>query len=221
MRKFIFFGILLLGHSFLFAQEEEHSILSRTRNVIPPSPNAAALGKFGDIPVGLSTGIPEITIPIYNWLSSRKDFSLNISLSYHAGGIRIDDIPSFVGLGWALNCGGMISRTVRGLPDDKPEQGYINSDVLPNSSTYDYNNQFIHTRIDGMTSSDVSISLARNYDNTTSTEFTNLNSIAAGFLDAEQDVFQYSFNGRTGRFILNKNHSIVQLEDSKMQIILI
>jgi len=37
------------------------------KNVLPsqPSPNVASLGKYSDIPVSLNTGIPEISIPLY------------------------------------------------------------------------------------------------------------------------------------------------------------
>ena len=41
-----------------------------------------------------------------------------VSINYHAGGIRVQDIASNVGLGWNLNAGGQITRIVRQLPDD-------------------------------------------------------------------------------------------------------
>ena len=37
----------------------------RPLNVIPPSPTGAVLGKYGDVPVSLYTGIPDISIPVY------------------------------------------------------------------------------------------------------------------------------------------------------------
>ena len=69
-------------------------------SVVPPSPNAAALGKYGDIPVSLYTGTPNISVPLYN-LKSKK-MSVPVSLSYHASGIKVDDVASNVGLGWSL-----------------------------------------------------------------------------------------------------------------------
>lgn len=36
-----------------------------TTQVLPPSPNAAALGHYGDVPVSLYTGLPSITVPLY------------------------------------------------------------------------------------------------------------------------------------------------------------
>lgn len=41
-----------------------------------------------------------------------------ISLSYHAGGTKVEEIASNVGIGWALNAGGMVGRQVRGEPDE-------------------------------------------------------------------------------------------------------
>lgn len=77
--------------------------------ILPPSPDAAALMRYGEIPVDYSTGVPKIEIPIYT-LQSRK-LSLPISISYHAAGIRVKDISSIVGLGWVLNAGGIITST--------------------------------------------------------------------------------------------------------------
>lgn len=88
----------------------------QTPKLIPPSPDAAALGKYGQIPVDKSTGIPQISIPLYEIKTPR--FSLPISLSYHASGIKVEEISSWVGAGWVLNAGGVITRTIVGLPDD-------------------------------------------------------------------------------------------------------
>lgn len=84
--------------------------------VTPPSPNAASLGKYGDIPVSLYTGIPNISIPLYTITVGK--FSLPISLSYHSQGLKVEERAGWVGLGWSLNAGGVITRTVHGLADE-------------------------------------------------------------------------------------------------------
>ncbi|MEJ0034332.1 MAG: hypothetical protein WDO15_30130 [Bacteroidota bacterium] len=81
---------------------------SQLKTVVPPSPNAASLGKYGDIPVGYHTGVPNISIPLYEL--KEGDVNLPVSLSYHASGVRVAEVASWVGLGWSLNAGGVITR---------------------------------------------------------------------------------------------------------------
>jgi YD repeat-containing protein len=104
----------------LFAQTDN---LEKLKTVAPPSPDAAALMKYSEWPVNLYTGVANIDIPIYE-LKGRS-VSVPISLSYHSSGIKVGEIASSVGLGWSLNAGGMISRSVRGLPDDANYGGFF------------------------------------------------------------------------------------------------
>ncbi|MDR2270603.1 MAG: hypothetical protein LBF27_06825 [Sphingobacterium sp.] len=83
--------------------------------ITPLSPNTASLGLYGHTPVGHYTGIPAIDIPLYEIdLDGKK---IPISLSYHASGIRVAQESSSVGLGWSLNLGGCITKTVNGEDD--------------------------------------------------------------------------------------------------------
>lgn len=61
---------------------------------IPCSPQAASLARYAEYPVSLTTGIPDITIPLYE--IRLGDFTLPISISYHASGARPDEVPSCV-----------------------------------------------------------------------------------------------------------------------------
>ena len=70
--------------------------------VVPPSPNAAALGQFGEYSVSNYTGALNLSIPIYT-LQGRS-LNHSVSLSYNGSGSRVADVPSWVGLGWNLNC---------------------------------------------------------------------------------------------------------------------
>ena len=85
--------------------------------MVPQSPNVAALGEYGSYKVNLYTGLPDISIPIFEATSG----SLNapITLSYHASGIRYTDQATWVGLGWSLSAGGQISRNTVGKPDEE------------------------------------------------------------------------------------------------------
>ncbi|KFF02620.1 hypothetical protein [Flavobacterium reichenbachii] len=97
-------------------------------NIIPPSPNAASLGNYGEVPVGLFTGTPQISIPLYDFKTGK--INVPISLSYSSNGIRVDEMASDVGLGWVLNSGGVITRTIM---DDGDENI---TPAVPNFSNY-------------------------------------------------------------------------------------
>lgn len=84
-------------------------------NIIPPSPNSSALLEYANTPVSYYTGVPDISVPLYTLTG--RNISVPIGVSYHASGIKVQDIASSVGLGWSLNAGGAITRVVRGIPD--------------------------------------------------------------------------------------------------------
>lgn len=80
------------------------------------SPNVAELAKYSAIPVNFNTGTPNIEIPLYTIQCG--NITLPISLNYHASGITVDQIATWVGLGWSLNAGGVITKTVLDKADD-------------------------------------------------------------------------------------------------------
>lgn len=109
--------ILLISLLALVGNTQESNISEvYDLSVTPPSPNSTALGEYADVPVSLYTGTPNVSIPIHTFQG--KHLSVPIGLSYHASGIKVDEIASSVGLGWALNAGGVITRTIYGLPDE-------------------------------------------------------------------------------------------------------
>lgn len=81
-----------------------------------PTPNAASLGKYGDIPISYPNGNISLTIPIYTM--SSRELEMPISLSYNAAGVNLNTLPSWTGENWALNAGGVITRQVNGEPDE-------------------------------------------------------------------------------------------------------
>ena len=105
----IFVAILLFSNlNNVFSQ----ALNTQLNDVVMPSPTATSLGKFGDIPVNYSTGIPNLGIPLF--AINEGPLTLPISLSYNASGIKVGENAGWVGINWSLNTGGIITRTVLG-----------------------------------------------------------------------------------------------------------
>lgn len=170
------FLVLLLGifySNHAIGQQAVSFGIENIRNVIPPSPEASSLGKYADVPVSLYTGIPQVSIPIYT--IQEKGIQIPISLNYHAGGVRVEEHASWVGLGWSLNAGGIITRSVVGGADDQ-NGGYL-------TQTNDLENL-------GSLSVD---------------ELKRIKAdVSANTLDIEPDIYSFSFLGQSEKFIVDK-----------------
>ncbi len=79
------------------------------------SPEVTAMIRNISYPINYSTGVPDITIPIYEVKCG--DLTLPITLSYHASGIKPNEPSNWVGQGWSLNAEPIISRKVNGHVD--------------------------------------------------------------------------------------------------------
>ena len=100
----------------------------------PPSPEVASLGKFGDIPINLNKGTISYKVPIYS--IDLKELSVPISIDYHTSGIKVNEMSSNAGLGWALNAGGVVQSSVNGL-DDLSSNGWLTGQFkLPMGSNF-------------------------------------------------------------------------------------
>lgn len=120
---FILIGLLIIQSQVAEAQNTAQVTLP---SIVPPPADAGSLGQYGNIPVSLSSGLANISVPLYEIKTSH--LSVPITLSYYASGIKVDQLASWVGLGWSLNAGGLITRTIRGL-DDFSDHGYYYSTV--------------------------------------------------------------------------------------------
>lgn len=144
--------------------------------LVQPSPSASGLFKYQDYPVDYSTGLAQISIPIYEVTSG--SLNVPISISYHAAGRKVYDQDGPIALGWSLIAGGMISRVIHGMPDFG---SYIFPNPFNTTSLTNYNNLAYLQRI------------MRYQNSACGTLFP--------FYDAENDVFSYSVGGNSGKFI--------------------
>lgn len=116
--KNVFFSILLLLFGSLEAQIDPTNSPQNFNSptIIRPSPVVENFMRYGEIPVDHSTGVPKIEIPIYT--IEGKQLKLPLSISYHASGVKVHDVPSEVGIGWVLNAGGIFARTALDYKDE-------------------------------------------------------------------------------------------------------
>ncbi len=112
------------GYSYtLYAQNGEMPITISQPQIVPVSPEAAAVQKYVCYPVNHSTGLADITIPIYT--IKVGDMELPITLSYHSAGIKLRQLSGWVGTNWTLNAEPSIMREIRGIPDEEKYGGYL------------------------------------------------------------------------------------------------
>ena len=107
----------------LYAQNGEMPITISQPQIVPVSPEAAAVQKYVCYPVNHSTGLADITIPIYT--IKVGDMELPITLSYHSAGIKLRQLSGWVGTNWTLNAEPSIMREIRGIPDEEKYGGYL------------------------------------------------------------------------------------------------
>lgn len=172
------------------------------QNPLPsmPSPTASNLGLYGEIPVSEYTGTPNISIPLYEFKS--KSFTIPVTLSYHASGIRPELHPGPTGLGWTLLTGGVITREVRSLPDENDCQGHMGT------VGYGYlnNKNGWLAQPDWKSSSDL-----------TSEEYFD-RYIAGYRFELEPDEFSFNFFGISGKFYFDQTGSIRVQSDRPLTI---
>lgn len=165
------------------------------KDVAIASPNAASLGKYGDIPVNFHTGVPQISIPFYT--IEEGPLSLPINISYHASGLKVMEPASSIGAGWSLNAGGVITRTVRGASDERyvsradQEFGFY--------TNYGYDSYL--------------------YKTSGSQQVMDWHEFAIGRKDGEPDLFFFNFNGHSGKFYFRQDRTPVIIPEQDLKII--
>ncbi|WEA03844.1 hypothetical protein [Mucilaginibacter sp. SJ] len=212
------FALLILNSSSLFAQTQPYSIID---NLHPVTPTAFQFTKYTEMPVSEYTGIPEISVPLYN--VTVDDVTLPLNLTYHAAGNRVNQEASWVGLGWDLQVGSIVQQI-------NDQDDYASTDVskrrLPdfynNGIPYEFPFRFRYCDLNGTgntvcnfgCSGPISINAPttqhgfviytdsyapfKGYYNTTSDFFGDHNSLG---IDSEPDIFTASFFGHSIKFI--------------------
>jgi hypothetical protein len=194
MNKFSFFRILFL---FLILQHLCSDILSQVpplytpvdihKNVIPPTPDVsiglnAAFGRVNN-----NTGAVSADIPLH--VLKVGDITFPVSLSYYSQGNRVDEGNSRAGFGWSLNAASVITRTIRGLPDE----------LYPFKYTMAIENSLSElTKL--------------NYD------YFKAASESTPMEDYQFDEYYFSVEGFSGKFIVNASNVVITTEKTDLKI---
>lgn len=168
--------LFILSYYVISAQLDNNS---QKKNIValPTSANAYALDKVGKLSVDMFRGKANINI-IFHTISV-DGVNIPISLSYNTGGIKLNEVASTVGLGWALNIPSSINQNIIDK-DDKYFSMY----------TKDINNVFANIRTVEMYDNDIRQMIDDHYE---------------GVYDTRPDLFNYSLPFGGGSFIFNNN----------------
>lgn len=199
MKKHFSLPFILL--TMLFSQV----IISQVSTDLRPpikSPEVNKFEQYMNLPVNLVSGTPQISIPIYNL--SYDGMSLPISLEYDASGVKVEDIASSVGLKWSLNVGGIVSRIIKGAPDE----GVVsNAQSIININGYykDYGLSLLDSALNS-------------FSNDPMSKYTQFNLWLAdansGKKDAQPDLFYFSTPEGGGKFVFNEARQVVYIENT-------
>ncbi len=185
--KCIVLVLLLLNcsNTKLFAQANPDNFAEMV-DFMPPPPNASSIIKNGMLSVNKNTGSPNVNIPLYT-LKGQK-LSTAVSLSYNSTGIKVDEVAGRAGMGWALNAGGVVTRTLRGSPDES------NTRITPPATPgNDCNTYTFLDRAD------------RYY------------APGSGY-DAQPDLFNFNMNGHSGSFVFDGSGAAMAVNPEQFKI---
>ena len=127
-----------------------HTLTAQHQKIVPVTPEAAALAKANNYELSMNTGVPNIGIPFFEINSG--SLKLPAGISYHAGGFRITEKSTSVGLGWSLNCELQITRTINGK-DDFEFNGYAGNNLIKSGYTNYSQDNTASLDVSGMSSS--------------------------------------------------------------------
>jgi hypothetical protein len=170
-------------------------LYSQETGFIPPSPQSFSFVKATDVvSENEHTGSANVSIPLFTYRANK--LSTDISILYSGAGIKVDDLPNDAGMAWIVNAGGVITRTVNGLIDEKATMRMNKSEA----------------ELIQKTASDCAAD-----------EEIRTACYTPFQMDTERDIFDFRFSGVSGSFYFDANFIPVFLkndDDVKVRVLL-
>lgn len=152
------------------------------------------------VSVNQFTGTPNVIIPLYTIHNGAV--SVPINLVYSGTGVKVQDVEGSAGMNWYVMTGGLITRELRGLPDDcqKNLSGSTRLGWLYNNNGTNINNFAIAN---------------------SSADVTYINNNFGDLSDTEPDIFQVAAPGLSCSLVFDNNHVIrtIPYQDLKVKYV--
>lgn len=149
---------------------------------LTPSPMVASLGTYGGMEVKKTSGGISKSISFFE--VKQGDLTYSPSMEYFSVGIKVDDWGSRLGIGWTENITAVITRVVKGVPDERATSRL-------GGTRYEFGDPGAPDYTGAA------------YDKIRSLTFTNPS------LDGEYDQFSYNLFGFSGQFIIRNNQAVL------------
>lgn len=186
-----------------------------------PSSNSASGIQAGNTPVTPYTGAANISIPLHQ--IDAWDIQVPIQLRYHASGIKVSQQASQVGLGWSLEAGGVITREVRGYPDEMVADPAHTNSYKPIG--YLHHGSYTDNLWDNPINGANAVTAHYNWnwttwlDGYTSTlpvhDFDLSGSLGTLKKDTEADIYHFQFGKYSGKFTFDASGNPKLLNDNQ------
>lgn len=205
-------------------------ISSQSKNEYGIFPQVALtnmISTTNDLGVDMYTGDLHIDIPLYEL--KIKNISIPIGLQYNLNKVKPNIHPGIVGLGWTLQAGGAIHRTVKGHPDEfafLPIDGYtISNPPIKRGfiwQNYKFYNERESKNMQELYGFDEWGKGEWNQENfvweLAASKINTKNLLGRGSEDYYPDIFSFDFLGYNGSFYLNENGQWQILSDDDFKI---
>ncbi len=170
---------------FLLAFIQPVVLYSQETGFIPPSPQSFSFVKATNVvSENEHTGAANVSIPLFTYRANK--LSTDVSILYSGAGVKVDDLPNDAGMTWIINAGGVITRTVNGLIDEKATMRMNKSEA----------------ELIQKTASDCAAD-----------EEIRTACYTPAQMDTERDIFDFRFADMSGSFYLDQNFLPVFLKN--------
>lgn len=198
-------------------------MLEKTKNQIK-SPQLSDIIRYGNMPIAKNAGRIDLSVDIAQ--IKDQDFDLSVSIRYNSAGFTPAKNSGNVGLNWSISNIGVITRDIRGIPDDYYRR-YSAGEYkqLQSGFLYFVKNKDRYNPADIMKNPNAFINI-RNF-NSNLLELRNVKlketeEFCRTIIEVESDIYNFNFGDYRGQFVINYDGSVSVRSDNgkKIEVIL-